>query len=236
MNICTKCNGSLSNSLTDWSALPNMYSHSQLSILKWQLWNLYLQPIYSMYEQNNQPSHKEVPISSFLFKVVGFFTGDMHLCGKWVKSRWLCFIFQVKGANLNHIYFLVPHLSLFVMYLRRTAFSSSAAGLDFPRCRPGHVRQQPSQWAPHHDRPLPTEPLVGSEWSAGYHCVHCVSHLTGTKQVCWHLLILIWLLHRKEKKNPPTMKPLSQSLPLIFPGATLSLAFTQRYFHSVFLT
>ncbi|TKS84702.1 Urea transporter 2 [Collichthys lucidus] len=40
-----------------------------------------------MYEQNNQPLHKEVPISSFLFKVVGFFTGDMHLCGKWVKRQ-----------------------------------------------------------------------------------------------------------------------------------------------------
>ncbi len=79
----------------------------------------------------------------------------------------------------------------------RTGCGNPTAGLDFPWGGPGHVCQQPSQWAPHHGRPLPAEPLVGSEQSAWYPGVHCVRHLTGTKQVGWHLLIRILLQHRK---------------------------------------
>lgn len=69
----------------------------------------------------------------------------------------------------------------------RTGCGNPAAGLDDARDCPGNVCQQPSQWAAHHDCPLPAEPLVGSEWSAGYPCVHSVCLVTGTKQVRWHL-------------------------------------------------
>ncbi|KAM9338442.1 urea transporter 2-like [Symphorus nematophorus] len=38
-------------------------------------------------DSNNQPSHEDVPARSFLFRAVGMFTGDMHLCREWVKRQ-----------------------------------------------------------------------------------------------------------------------------------------------------
>ncbi|XP_040014018.1 urea transporter 2-like [Xiphias gladius] len=38
-------------------------------------------------DNSNQHSHEEAPESFFLFRAVGLFTGDMHLCGEWVKRQ-----------------------------------------------------------------------------------------------------------------------------------------------------
>ncbi|XP_008280983.1 urea transporter 1-like [Stegastes partitus] len=38
-------------------------------------------------DNNNPPSQEEAPDRSFFFRAVGFFTGDMKRCGKWVKKQ-----------------------------------------------------------------------------------------------------------------------------------------------------
>uniref|UniRef100_A0A3B4WUU3 Urea transporter 2-like n=1 Tax=Seriola lalandi dorsalis TaxID=1841481 RepID=A0A3B4WUU3_SERLL len=38
-------------------------------------------------DSSNQPSHEEAPPSSFLCRAAGLLTGDMHLCGEWVKRQ-----------------------------------------------------------------------------------------------------------------------------------------------------
>ncbi|GAA6219363.1 urea transporter 2-like [Lates japonicus] len=38
-------------------------------------------------DKSNQPSHEVAPSSSCLFRAVGLFTGNMHLCGEWVKKQ-----------------------------------------------------------------------------------------------------------------------------------------------------
>ncbi|XP_037609276.1 urea transporter 1-like isoform X1 [Sebastes umbrosus] len=38
-------------------------------------------------DNSYQPPHEEPPARSFLVRGVGLFTGDMHLCGQWVKRQ-----------------------------------------------------------------------------------------------------------------------------------------------------
>nr|XP_046231254.1 urea transporter 1-like isoform X2 [Scatophagus argus] len=38
-------------------------------------------------DNSNHPSYEEAPARSLLFRAVGLFTGDMHLCREWVKRQ-----------------------------------------------------------------------------------------------------------------------------------------------------
>lgn len=122
----------------------------------------------------SQAPHEEAQ-HVFLYRAVGSFTGNMHLCKEWMKSK-----------SRFHMTFCqkYPHFCTDVLSSsERAACINPACGLGAPWYGPGHVCKQPCEWAHHHSGTLPAGPLVGYKCSSGDISIHCVCCCAGTKQV-----------------------------------------------------